>query len=283
MHLTILMSRARIFLVVLLFSAMALAQAPQDPNSLVQRMVQNELKARKDDHSHWMYLDSMTEDSTTTVNEVIETPSGTLQLLVTENGQPISEQQKARQVAKLYRSAHDASSLRQEKRATNDDSRKATEMLQMLPDAFLYTIVGDSGESVHLRFRPNPGFDPPSREAMVFHAMAGDMMIDKKEYRLAELNGQLMSNVYFGWGLLGKLMQGGTFRIKQKEVGPEHWELTLLDVHITGKALLFKSIQEQQHETRTEYRRVSDDLSPEQAVAILLNPAQQLPYNSAQK
>ncbi len=277
------MPRARVLYLLLLSSVVAWAQPQQDPKALVERMVQNELKARKDDHSHWMYVDALTEDATTKVNDVVETPSGTLELLISENGQPISEQQKAQEIAKLQKTAQSLKSLKKEKQQTDEDSKKATEMLQMLPNAFLYNIVDESGPMIHLRFQPNPNFDPPTREAMVFHAMAGDMYIDKKEERLSGLSGQLTSNVYFGWGLLGKLMQGGTFRITQKEVGPGHWELTLLDVHINGRALLFKTIQEQQHETRTEYRPVPNDITPEQAVALLENPSEKQIPVSAQK
>jgi hypothetical protein len=272
------MLRVLALLVVLLTAVAAFAQSQQDAKALVQEMVQNELRARKDDHSHWMYVDSLTEDSTTTVNDVIETSSGTLELLVSENGQMVSGQQKSQEISKLEQSIQNPKTLKKGKQETDEDSKKATEMLQMLPEAFLYTLVDDNGPLIHLRFLPNPDFTPPTHEATVFHAMAGDMFIDKKEKRLAELSGRLMSNVYFGWGILGKLMQGGTFRIKQKEVGPEHWELTLLDVHITGRALLFKTIGEQQHETRTEYRQVPNDLTPQQAVAMLQNSSAQVAY-----
>ena len=279
MHLSNRMLRVPFLSATLLTAVVAFAQPQQDTKALVQEMVQNELKARKDDHSHWVYVDSLTEGSTRKVNQVVETSSGTLQLLLSENGQPVSDQQKSQEISNLEARIQTARSLKKESRETNEDSKKATQMLQMLPDAFLYTMVDENGPLIHLRFQPNPNFNPPTREATVFHAMAGDMYIDKKEDRLAELSGRLMSNVYFGWGILGKLMQGGTFRIKQKEVGPEHWELTLLDVHITGRALLFKTIGEQQHETRTEYRQVPNDLSPQQAVAMLQNSSNQVAYH----
>lgn len=235
-------------------------------------MVQNELRAAKDDHSHWMYVDTVAEAGTTKTSDVVETSTGTLEMLVAQNGHPLSPQDQADVVQKLREKARDIDELKKERKATQDDSKKATEMLRMLPDAFLYTVVEDSGEQVHLRFVPNPSFDPPTREARVFHAMAGDMFIDKKAERLAGMDGKLMSNVYFGWGgILGKLYQGGTFRLEQKQVGPGHWEISLLDVNMIGRALLFKSINEQQHESRTQYRSVPSGTTPEQAVSLLLN------------
>ena len=48
-----------------------------------------------------------------------------------------------------------------------------------------------------------------------------------------------------------------------------HWELTLVDVHITGKALFFKTISEQQHEERGALHRVPGNLELAQAVEML--------------
>ena len=38
--------------------------------------------------------------------------------------------------------------------------------------------------------------------------------------------------------------KGGSFDVKQEPVAPGYWELTVLNVHMTGKALFFKSISE---------------------------------------
>ncbi len=275
------MLRAPFLALLLLVPVMGCAQT--DPKPLVGRMVQNELQAAKDDHSHWMYVDTVTEAGVTKTSDVVETSAGTLELLVAENGQPLSAQDRANEIEKLREKAQDTRELKKERQATEDDSKKATEMLRMLPDAFIYTLVDESGELIHLHFVPNSSFDPPTREAKVFHAMAGDMYIDKKAERLAAMRGTLTANVYFGWGgILGKLFQGGTFHLEQKEVGPGHWEISLLDVNMIGRALLFKSINEQQHEKRFQYRSVPRGTTPEQAVALLLNGFERNSY-SAQK
>lgn len=78
-----------------------------------------------------------------------------------------------------------------------------------------------------------------------------------------------MSNVTFGGGLLCRLQKGGTFYAQQKEVAPGDWELSLLDVHITGKALLFKTISEQQHQENTDFRSVPANVSLAQAAALV--------------
>jgi len=75
--------------------------------------------------------------------------------------------------------------------------------------------------------------------------------------------------VKFGEGLLGHLDPGGDFHAKQAKVAPDFWELTILNVNMKGKALLFKTIDVQQKMSRSAFRKVADDISPQQAAAIL--------------
>jgi hypothetical protein len=145
----------------------------------------------------------------------------------------------------------------------------------MLPAGFLYQYDGEEGQYTRLKFRPNPDFVPPSREATVFHCMAGTMLIDRRQQRLADLKGTLVRNVDFGWGMLGRLNKGGTFEVKRQDVGERHWVTTLLDVHIHGKALFFKTINAEQHEVTENFKRVPDRLSLAQGASMLETPGLQ--------
>ena len=267
------MTRARFFVLLTLLTTLP-AFGAEDAKVLVHRMVQNELAARND-HSHWMYIDSMSEDGTTKVTLVVESAQGSLELLLSHDGRTVSKEDLAKEEAQVKNAIDHPSNMKKTQKADQEDEDQATKMLKMLPDGFLYTVVSDDGHEVKLHFEPNPDFDPPTREAKVFHAMAGEMTIAKKEGRLAGLSGSLETNVYFGWGILGAIRKGGTFEIRQKEVGPGHWELTLLDVHIQGKALFFKTIHEQQHEIQMDYHQIPSDLTAQQAYALLTQHAEE--------
>jgi hypothetical protein len=82
--------------------------------------------------------------------------------------------------------------------------------------------------------------------------------------------------VKFGGGLLGHLDKGGEFHVKQSEVSPGYWEITLLHVNMHGKALFFKTIVVQENEIRTNFQRVPDNLTLSEA-------AEQLQKQSAVK
>ena len=142
-------------------------------------------------------------------------------------------------------------------------------MFRILPDVFVFSYAGRQADLVTLTFRPNPNFQPPSLEARVFHDMQGEMTVDIKQERLAALNGHLNEDVKFGGGLLGHLDKGGKFEVRQTEVAPGEWEMTILCVDMKGKALLFKTISVQQTETHSDFSRVPDDLTLAEAAGIL--------------
>ena len=123
-------------------------------------------------------------------------------------------------------------------------------------------------KSIRLKFRPNPEYHPTTNESKVFHNMVGVLLIDAKQTRLEKLSGTLASDVDFGFGILGKLEKGGTFEVTQSEVAAGDWEVTSLDVHISGRALFFHTIGEQQHEVKNQFKPVPPDLPLEKAAAM---------------
>lgn len=244
------------------------AQA-QSPTLLVDRMVQNELNGAKNDHSYWMYTDSNTEKGKTTVDEVLQTRQGWMRRLISVNGHPPSPDAARRSQQELQKFLSDPDYRKQAHEKVEQDGKKATNLLRILPQAFLYTLQERSASGILLAFRPNPKFDPPTREAKVFHTMAGTLLIDAQNTRLKRLSGHLIDNVNFGWGILGKLKEGGTFEVDQADVGGGHWEMTKLDVHISGRALFFATIKEQQHELMTGFHQVPPGTTLARAAEML--------------
>jgi hypothetical protein len=109
--------------------------------------------------------------------------------------------------------------------------------------------------------------------AQVFHHMEGTLLVDGQQKRLAEISGELTSEVKFLGGLLGHLNKGGTFLVKQQDLGSGHWELTTMDVQMNGKALFFKTIAVREQETDTHFQQVPDDMTLQQALEVLQKDA----------
>ncbi|HEY6943693.1 MAG TPA: hypothetical protein VI431_01035 [Candidatus Acidoferrum sp.] len=159
--------------------------------------------------------------------------------------------------------------MRKRQKREHDDAKQAQDLLRMFPDAFHYQYAGMQGNLIELKFSPNPDFHPSTRPSQVFHHLEGSLLLDPEQERLAQISGQLTSDVKFGWGLLGHLDEGGTFFVKQEDLGSGHWEVSKLNVQMSGKALFFKTISVQQHQIYSDFRPEPEGITHEQALEFL--------------
>jgi hypothetical protein len=238
-------------------------------NELARRVVVNELKFQDEDHAQWAYRQEKEEAGKKQIKRIIETKDGTLSRLLAINDHPLTTKQLQKEDQRIQELVNNPAEQRKLQRARNTETEPGRRLFKMLPDAFVFNYAGREGDLIKLSFRPNPNFQPPSLEARVFHDMEGELWVDVKQQRLAAMNGRLMENVKFGGGLLGHLNKGGHFEVRQAEVAAGHWEMAAMTVDMRGKALLFKTINVQQTETRSDFQRVADDLTLTQAADIL--------------
>jgi hypothetical protein len=82
----------------------------------------------------------------------------------------------------------------------------------------------------------------------------------------------LASEVKFGDGFLGHLVEGGTFSIEQRNVGEDHWDIVRLNVNMNGKALFFKTISVHQQQEDSEYKPLPASITLQQAAQLLGQP-----------
>jgi hypothetical protein len=255
---------------IILHSTLA-AQSPGiSANDLARRVVENELRAEDQDKSHWMFrIETRTPDSGSEVDEVIQTSKGELQLPLLINGHPPARTEQQKAESRIQQLMNNPAAAQKSRKEKSDDYSRSHRMLKMLPEAFIYSYGTRQGDRVQLNFKPNPRFRSHSFEEEVFHAMDGSLWVDEKENRLAEMTGHLTNGVKFLGGLLGHLDKGGSFEVKQEPVLPGYWELTVLNVHMTGRAVFFKTISEQQQFYRSEFKLVPNNLTLSQADEML--------------
>lgn len=234
---------------------------------LVREMVHNEVRAQKGDQVYWRYREIDKSKGTTKMYEVSETQYGIVRMLLAVNDKPLTASQRQRQEARLRRILKDPARARRAAKARHKDGEKERDLLAMLPNAFNFQYDGTVGDRIRLKFEPNPEFQPPTREAQVFHHMAGHVLVDPRQKRLAEMSGILTSEVKFFWGLLGHLNKGGRFDVKQVDLGSGHWRLSMLKVNMHGVALFFKTIGVQEDERYEDYRPNPPGMTLPEAIA----------------
>jgi hypothetical protein len=252
------------------------AKQDRKAQEMVRVAAQTELRASAADNSHWEYKDVDKKAEGATVSRVVETEHGALTKKIEVNGRMLSPQELKQEDARIERFVRDPAQQAKQRKDGAQDDKRAENMTRMLPDAFLWSVKSDSGNTVTLGFVPNPDFEPPTMESRVFAAMAGEIVVNKAQNRIQTIKGELTDDVKFGWGLLGKMNKGGTFDVERRELMPNVWEITESHVHIGGHALLFKSIGEQDDEVKSEFRRVPGETTLEQAAVMLKGEPQAL-------
>jgi hypothetical protein len=120
-----------------------------------------------------------------------------------------------------------------------------------------------------LHFRPNPEYSAHSIEARIFHAMNGELWVDSRYKRMARLDGHIAENVDFGYGILGRLYKGGWFQLQRTRVSATDWKTENLEVHMSGRAMLFKTIARETSERRGGFLPVPAGLNLAQGVSLL--------------
>jgi hypothetical protein len=249
-----------------MLTAPAQGAQTQDAKQIVQQAVTAELAANRDDQSHWRYLRTEAGGNSFII---VETENGAISRHVNENGRPASTKTLAEDDQHTQRFIHDPAEQKKQRANGAHDDKSAVELLNLLPQAFLWKVESETPESTTLHFEPDPNFHPPDMEARVMGEMSGTLVVERAQHRIRTFQGRLQSDVEIGFGLLARIKQGSTFDVERRLVAPSYWEITETHVHISGHALFFKTIGEQEDDVKTEFTLVPLGTTLEQAVGLL--------------
>src|SRR5215469_15074036 len=146
---------------------------------------------------------------------VVPTGSGTLRILLRQNGSPVP--------AALYqRQLRDWENILQVA-VHPDDPRE----------------ISDGRTLEKLQLDPNPNYQPHDDPSdLLTHARA-TVWVDPEAAQLASVDATVIRAVNFGGGVLGKIYRGGTFHMEQAPVAPDIWEPSLYQYDISGRKFLF--------------------------------------------
>jgi len=253
---------------------------PDTPTAgeLVGAVVANELMDREKRRKWFCTIEKRAGKQTLTEVQ-IETKDGPLYRLLAIDGTALNPGQRQQDDARIGRLMTDPRSLLKLKQAQEEDELKLEKLMSLMPEAFVYDYDGVEENLLRVKFSPNPKYSPPTYEARVIHSLAGTILIDSEQKRLAKVAGHLMDRVEFGYGLLGRI-DSGTVELGRVAVGPQEWKTTFINIHFSGRAVIFKTINKEQYERRSDFRAVSSDLSLADAKDLLVSrllPAPQTP------
>lgn len=243
--------------------------SPTAVQQYVKQVIDKEIAAAANDHSRWMYEDDYRSPEKHVVKLVVQTADGNLSRTILRNGHALTPQEREKDESKMQAVINDPSVRAKQRRDSAHDDAQSASLLKILPDAFVWTETGESNGLMTFHFVPKASYQPPTYASRVFAAMAGEMVVNSRQQRLVSLSGKLIRPVEFGYGIFGKLQQGGTFHIIRSETGPGEWQITEMHVHIEGHVLFFKSISQQEDEITSHFRPTPANLQLGQAARQL--------------
>ena len=240
----------------------------QTAKQLVADACYNELQQRKQE-PFWASQVLRHANGHAYLEKEIETSAGPVHRLLLVDGHEPTSSDRKQEEDRLRKLRSNPSSQESMKKTRAAEEKKADDVLRVVPDVFLFEDQGRQGDVEKLAFHPNPAYVPKSREEMVVHALSGTMLIDLQDKCFAQVFATLAQQVDFGHGLIGSLKKGGVIDIKRMRFSPGVWKTYSIKIDINGRIILFKTITEQQDETRSDFKPMAAGTSIEQALEKL--------------
>jgi hypothetical protein len=240
-----------------------------DTQQLLKDVAYNEVQDRQRD-SFWAYDIDQKIGANRYTKHQVETQDGPIYRILETNGKPLTDAELRKEQARLDHLFNNPGALAKNREDHAQDEERMERLLKLIPDAFVYEQQGaPSGDIVTLNFKPNPNFNPPTYEARIFHGMEGTIEINERLRRFVAMHGTVVNRIDFGYGLLGYVDKGGTFEVHRHQVSPTRWKTDLVDVHVSGRVILFKSVSKDHHEVRTAFQSVPTSISLNDAKRLL--------------
>jgi hypothetical protein len=246
----------------------AYAQPPIPAGQLVREVVYNELNDHVT-HGYWRYWVESHSPKESLREEFIETAEGPISRIERINGHPLDAGGRQMEQASLYSLLNSPAEQARHRQEYDENEKRVGHIVAMLPDAFLYEYAGEENGCYRLRFRPNPEYPAHSIEARIIHAMSGELWVSAKYKRMVRLEGHLTQDVSFGFGILGRLYQGGWFSLQRTQVSSTDWKTERFELHMNGRAILFKIVAREFSELRSGFVPVTAKLDLAKGAALL--------------
>lgn len=264
-----------------LLTATALGQkqppaASEEQLALIARAAERE-QAALENPKLYRYQERLDWNWGSEARSVIETSEGRADRIILFNGEPLSPEQQAKQQHRLEKLLSDRDALKNELKDQESEAQRRIKIVKAFPRAFFFDYAGVEKGLLRFNFRPDPDFSAKDRETQMYRGMEGSVWIEPRQERIVRIEGVLVKDVNFGWGIVGHLNKGGIYEIAQTQLSPGKWRITTLDVDLKGKTFLINSFRFRRKETNSRFQPVSSELTFQEAVKELLAAPEQGP------
>lgn len=207
---------------------------------------------------------------------VVPTGSGTLRILLRDNGK-VTDPADYRRQLQAWRDVLELALRPDDPREQNAYSkfekkkRDRAEMVDSTREAFTQKWIGleklDGHDCDVVELDPNPSFRPHSMLQEAVTHFTAKVWVDHNSNELVRGEARVIHDISVGGGILGKLYRGGVFSFDQMEIAPGLWLPKRYQYDFTGRKFLF-TFEVHQVVESGQYRRVGP---PKEALSIVQN------------
>jgi hypothetical protein len=259
------------FFAALLISPAQTGKTPASPEqvALITRAAETE-RQMLESPSPFQYQERLEWIWGTETRSVIETVEGRADRIVLYGDEPLSPEQTAKQQRRLEKLLIDRNAVKSEMEDQKPELQRRIRMIKAFPKAVLFDYAGRENGLLRFTFRPNPDFSPKDRETQMYRGMEGFVLVEPVQERLVRVEGKLVKDVSFGWGIFGRLYKGGTYEIAQTQLTPGAWRITTMNVDVRGRVFFFDTFRFLRNENNARFHPVPASMSYHAAVKTLL-------------
>lgn len=267
----------------------AAAPSPEEMRRLVERMISNthrndEAIEEYERVERWIERRSEKDPQARLdkTYRVVPTGTGTLKVILKENGQPVAPayyRDELRQLAQALEWAVDPGDPKQKARVDKWKKRSGDryQAVEAFRDAYTVAWLGPESLEGHslvkIHFEPKPDFQARSIGADLLSNSRVTLWLDG-DAQVLRLEAELVRDMAFGGGLLGKIYKGSRVTIDQMEVAPGLWMPRSMHYQVRGRKFLFSQQQWRSGEAG-DYRRIGP---PREALSVVRAELAQLDH-----
>lgn len=233
----------------------------------VREIIQKSVEANQRDFEaapHYTYKETDRIGNSTKTYQVLMIDGSPYQMLIAQDGHPLSSEQnraegRKLQQVKVQRQSESPNERRKRIAGYEQGRRRDNEMMQQLTVAFTFKLIGErklSGFEVYaLRATPKPGYTPPNMDTQVLPGMNGELWIDANTYQWVKVTAKVIREVSIE-GFLAEVEPGTHFELEKRPVGNDVWMPSHFSMYSQAKVLFLFSHNSQANQTFWDYQRI---------------------------
>ncbi len=209
------------------------------------------------------------------ISEVFEVypsaePGQTYRRLVQRDGKPVDAKELAREDRKQEeKTALESTRTAQLKRleakaeARSKEAQTVEELFRVYDITLVRRELLEGRRTILVAFQPRNDFEPTTKSGKILKKFTGRAWIDEGDRQLVRVEGELLDDLSFGFGILAKLRKGARAELLRRKVNDEIW--LPAEARFVGHArvLLVKNVRLDTLSEYSDYKKftVATDMS----------------------